>query len=84
MVVAYVGLVVFFLVKDHKEDLSNALDNSLDFIGSKLNAMVTEPTEKQAVTKAYNDFKQKVLDKKVLPEQVESIAANILNLSRLA
>lgn len=81
VVVAYIVLVVFFLVRDHKDDLSNALGNSLDFIGSKLNAMVAEPSEKEEIVKVYGDFKKKVLDKQVPPAQVESIAANILNLS---
>jgi len=81
MVVVYVVLMIFFLVRDHKDDLSNALDNSLDFIGSKLNAMVAEPSEKEEIVKVYDDFKKKVKDKQIPPDQVESIAANILNLS---
>jgi hypothetical protein len=81
VVVAYIVVVVIFLVRDHKKDISSALGDSLDFIGGKLNAMVAESPDKKTATAAYEDFKKQVLEHKVPPEQVENIAANILNLS---
>lgn len=82
IVLFYVCLVIFFLIKDHKSELNNALSSSLDFIGSKLNAMVPDSQERDSVAVAYQNFKQQVLDQKVPPEQVENVAANILNLSK--
>ena len=81
-VLIYISLVIFFLIRDHKKDFNTVLSSSLDFIGSKLNAMVPDSQDKDSVSVAYANFKQQVLDKKVPPELVESVAANILNLSK--
>lgn len=81
VIVAYIVVVVFFLIRDHKKGISNALSDSLDFIGGKLNAMVVESPDKIAATEAYENFKRQVLEQKIPPQQVESVAANILNLS---
>ncbi len=82
IVLFYICLVIFFLIRDHKSDLNNVLSSSLDFIGFKLNAMVPDSKDRDSVAVAYQNFKQQVLDQKVPPEQVENVAANILNLSK--
>lgn len=81
LVFAYIVVVVFFLIRDYKKDISNALNDSLDFIGGTLTAMVADSSDKKVAVGTYNDFKKQVLNHKVAPQQVESMAANILNLS---
>lgn len=63
----------------HRE---SALEASLGFIGDKLLALVPDGENKQNLAALYNDFKQQVLDRKIAPQQVEQVAASVLNLTQ--
>lgn len=64
-----------------KEMPTNGIEFYLDALGDKLTAMVPQDNEKEALAAVYDDFKEKVKDKKIKPEKVEKMAAAIINLS---
>lgn len=68
-----------WLYNNYKEDV---LGYSLNLLGDKLMAMVPEEADRGAIKEMYAKFTEDVRDKQVPPEQVETIAANILNLSQ--
>jgi hypothetical protein len=53
----------------------------IDQMGEKLMALVPQEQEKQDLALKYDQFKEKVREKKVDPEKVEQMAAVIINLS---
>ena len=70
--------LVFYAEKEVREDV---LEYSLNLMGDKLFAMVPEGPEKTKLNELYNDFKQRAVEGEVAPEQIEHVAANILNVS---
>ncbi len=75
--------VIFWLIFLDKESKGNVLDYSLNLVGDKLLAMVPEGEQKGSVKQMYDDFIKKAKAEQVAPEQVEYVAANIMNLSNL-
>ena len=63
---------------NYKEDV---LGYSLGLLGDKLLAMVPNEQHKAAIEKMYAKYTEQVREQKVSPEQVETTAAKILNLS---
>lgn len=57
------------------------VENYLGLLGNSLFAMVPEGKDKDQLKKKYGQFLADVAERKVPPEQVEQIAASILNLS---
>jgi archaellum biogenesis ATPase FlaH len=64
-----------------KEMPTEGIEFYLDALGDKLMAMVPQDNEKEALASVYEEFREKVRDKKIRPENVEKMAAAIINLS---
>lgn len=74
---------IYWLVFLDKESKGDVLEYSLSLLGDKLMAMVPEGADKGSVKKLYENFVKQATAKEVAPEQVELVAASILNLSNL-
>jgi len=74
------SMSIYFIMQ--KFDSEN-IDHYLDFLGSKLMAVIPEDKNKEELTQLYDQFKQQVEEKKVAPGQVEKLAAEILNVENL-
>ncbi|KAA3619932.1 MAG: hypothetical protein DWQ05_04185 [Calditrichaeota bacterium] len=59
----------------------NSLDNALTLMGNRLAAMASGPEEQENLKKIFEKFVNQVFNNEVSPEQVEKVAANIINLS---
>jgi len=64
-----------------KEMPTGGIEFYLDALGDKLMAMVPQDNEKEALASVYENFRTKVREKKIKPENVEKMAAAIINLS---
>ena len=62
---------------DQKEDF---MSDPLDAIGARFAGLMTNETDKAEFDESFAEFRQKVMDKEVSPEQFESVAATILNM----
>lgn len=67
-----------WLYNRYKDD---ALDYSLDLIGGKLLGMVKDDQDRQTIAAMWSNFVDEFRDQKIDAQQVETVAANILNLS---
>lgn len=74
-----IGVGAYFLYARTGVDL---LESSLDSIDLKLQGMVERPEDKAYVADIFESFRQKVRTHEVSPEQLERVAANVLNMSR--
>ncbi len=76
------GLIIavgsYWLIKELPVD---GIEYYVEYLGEKLVNLVPKEQEKQEVAQIYEDFKNKVREKKIKPENVEQIAAAIINLS---
>lgn len=68
----------YLIVDRNKEDI---LAYSLDAIGTRLVSLVDDDVAKRRIALAFESFKSRVANDEVSQEQVELVAANILNLS---
>jgi len=68
----------YLLVDRNKEDI---LSYSLDAVGTRLVSLVDDEESKRQIARAFDSFKRRVANDEVSSEQVELVAANILNLS---
>jgi hypothetical protein len=64
-----------------KEVPMDSVEHYVDLLGDKLMALIPEEQEKQEMAEIYDEFKSKVKEKKISPENVEQIASAIINLS---
>ena len=64
-----------------KELPVDGIEYYVDLLGEKLVRLVPKEKEKQEVAQIYADFSNKVKEKKIKPENIEQIAAAIINLS---
>jgi hypothetical protein len=74
------SMSIYFIMQKFN---SESINHYLDFLGSKLMAVIPEDKNKEEIVQLYDQFKQQVEDKKVAPDQVEKLAAEILNLENL-
>lgn len=74
---------IFWLVFLDKQSQENVLEFSLNLLGDKLMAMVPDGNEKASIKNLYDNFVKQATAQEVNPEQVEFVAANILNLSNM-
>ena len=74
--VAVTGYVLF---DSNKEDI---LSFSLDAIGTRLVDLVEDESAKDRIADAFDQFQIKVANNEVRPEQIEYVAANVLNLAK--
>ncbi len=73
-----IAVASYWFVKEMPKD---GVGFYLDALGEKLMAMVPQDDEKEALAAVYDNFKEKVKEKKIKPENVERVAAAIINLS---
>jgi hypothetical protein len=64
-----------------KEVPMEGVEHYVDLLGDKLMAMIPKDKDKEEVAAIYDEFRNKVKEKKVEPEQVEKVASAIINLS---
>lgn len=64
-----------------KELPTTGMEHYLDLLGNKLVALVPKQSEKETLSSKYNELKALVKEKEVRPEDVEKMAAVIINLS---
>jgi hypothetical protein len=74
------SISIYFIVEKMKAE---NIGHYMDILGQKLMALLPEEKEKGEIAQMYDQFKQQVKDRKVAPEKVEKIAAEILNLENL-
>jgi len=81
MVLIFVIAVgIYWLMVELQKDY---LDHYLSILGDKLIELVPESSEKRTLKPFLDDFKKQVENQEVTPEQVEKVAAGILNMSNL-
>ncbi len=78
IILILVGMVGYLSLRGNGHD---SLADSLDGIRNRLVAMVDDVASREAIAARFDRFKSKVLGQEVSPEEVESMAANVLNLS---
>ncbi len=78
VVVIVLGVVGYAIIRENRSEL---LTNSLDTVRSRLVEMIDDVAGREAVAKHFDEFQEKVMAQEVPPEEVENIAANVLNLS---
>jgi hypothetical protein len=78
IVFAGVYFIFFYAEKGIQKDV---LEFSLNLMGEKLLALVPEGANREKIKELYDGFKQRAINGLVEPEQVETVAANILNVS---
>lgn len=81
LAVLLISAGIYLVMYAEKDVQQNMLKLSLNLMGDKLLAMVPEGADKNKLTELYEDFKQRVINGSVAPEQIENVAANILNVS---
>ena len=74
-----ISVAVYLTFYAEEEVKQNVLEYSLDLMGEKLLALVPDGTKKNKLTELYQDFKERATKGNVAPQQIESMAANILN-----
>lgn len=81
---ALVGLVIvmgiagYLYVYQNQEDV---LASSMDLIGDRLVEMVDDAGSKAFIRDRFAQFKERVMNREIAPDQIENVAANVLNLS---
>lgn len=80
VVVFLVAIGVYWLMEQLEKDY---LDQYISILGEKLTSMVREGTDKSAVKELFDQFRSDVGNDQVSPEQVEQVAADILNIDNL-
>ena len=68
--------LIFYAEKGIQQDV---LEFSLNLMGEELLAMVPVDVGREKLSELYDDFKQRAINGLIEPEQVEAVAANILN-----
>ena len=76
-----ISVAIYLTFYAEEEVKQSVLEYSLDLMGEKLLALVPDGTEKNKLTELYQDFKERATKGNVAPQQIESMAANILNTS---
>lgn len=69
----------YYLFTNNKEDI---LTYSLDVLGSKLVNMMGDEESKLKVAQAFERFQERVANQEVSSDQIQYVAANVLNLSQ--
>jgi len=81
LIVAVITLAIFLLVNENQKMKQDVLEYSLDLLGGKLLAMVPDGAGKAVVKEQYDKFVAQTKNKELPPEEVEQVAANILNVT---
>jgi len=79
------GLIIaiggYWFVKEVQMD---GVEHYVDLLGNKLMDLVPKEQEKRELAVIYDEFKSKVKEKKIRPENVEQVASAIINLSNVS
>jgi hypothetical protein len=75
-----IAVGVYWLMVEMQKDY---LNHYIGLLGDKLIALVPESSEKRTLQSFFDDFKKQVENQEVTPDQVERVAAGILNISNL-
>ena len=75
-----IAVGIYWLMVELQKDY---LDHYLSLLGDKLIELVPESSEKRSLGAVFDEFKKQVENQEVTPEQVEQVAAGILNISNL-
>jgi len=73
-----ISVAIYLTFYAEEEVKQNVLEYSLDLMGEKLLALVPDGTEKNKLNELYQSFKERATKGNVAPQQIESMAANIL------
>jgi len=79
--VLLLSVVIFFLISDEQELKQDVYDHALALLGEQLLAVLPEDAPAAEVTKKWERFSEQAMRGEVPPEQVERVAASILNAS---
>ncbi len=80
MVIFVIAIGIYWLMVELQKDY---LNHYLTLLGDKLIELVPESSEKRTLMALFDNFKEQVENQDVTPEQVEKVAAGILNISNL-
>lgn len=78
IILILVAMVGYLVVRGNEEDI---LAGSLDGLRDRLVAMIDDVASRQAIAAHFDRFKERVLAREVSLEEVEHVAANVMNLS---
>lgn len=78
LLLIFVGVGGYLVLGEEREDI---LSSSLDALGRRLIAMVDDTDDRAKTADTFEEFKAKVAANEIAPEQLERIAANVLNLT---
>lgn len=81
LLVLIISAIIYLVFYAEKEVRQDVLEYSLNLMGNKLLAMVPDGVGKNKLNELYEGFKQKAKQGNLAPEQIENVAANILNVS---
>jgi len=76
-----ISVAVYLTFYAEEEVKQSVLEYSLDLMGEKLLGLVPEGTEKNRLNELYQGFKERATKGDVASQQIETMAANILNTS---
>jgi len=80
MVIFVIAIGIYWLMVELQKDYLNYY---VTLLGDKLIELVPESSEKRTLMALFDNFKEQVENQDVTPEQVEKVAAGILNISNL-
>ena len=67
-----------------KELPMNGVEHYIDLLGDRFMSLIPKGQEKQEIAQIYDQFKNKVKEKKISPEHIEQVASAIFNLSNMS
>jgi hypothetical protein len=73
-----VAISGYFLFSQNKQDI---LAYTMDTLGARLAALATNDESRERIVEAFDLFSDRVARQELSPEQIELVAANVLNLS---
>ncbi|HPG40451.1 MAG TPA: hypothetical protein PLP19_05070 [bacterium] len=79
--VLILSAAIFFIMVKDQQVKDNILSSSLQMFGDDLLAMVPESEQKEVLRQKIDDFMVKADRNQVAPEEIEQVAADILNLT---
>jgi len=68
----------YLLFSENKE---NIMSYTLDVLGEKMVALASDDASRERISSLFDQFSDRVANDDIAPEQIEAVAANVLNLS---
>jgi hypothetical protein len=76
-----IAVGAYWIFQEFKRE---SIEHYMDLLGQKLLAVVPESSEKRTLEKMFSNFQEQVQEKQVTPEQVEEVAAGIMNITNIS